>query len=391
LKIFLSFLSSYHFNHFNHFIILSFYHFYLFQMNRAEVMMRTAIIEGDGIGKEVIPMAVSILDYFNETYHWGIEKVSVEVGLGKWERTGFAMTDEDMDLLKSCDLILFGAITTVNDPSYKSVLLRIRKELNLYANIRPILPIPGIYNLLKIKDRKEADVNIVIVRENSEGLYSGIEEIGDDRSTTLRVVTKMASERIAGIASGLAAERKNNLTVVHKSNVLKSDKLFLDTCKQTAEAQGVNVSDKLVDFFAYDLMMHPEKYDVVVTTNLFGDILSDLGAALLGSLGLAPSANIGDKQAFFEPVHGSAPDIAGKGIANPMAAILSLEMMFDHMGKKREACLVNRAVSAAIQDKIVTPDLGGKYSTKEVGDFILSKVRQLDAASFCLENPEELL
>ncbi|MDR0767827.1 MAG: NAD-dependent isocitrate dehydrogenase [Methanosarcinales archaeon] len=353
--------------------------------------MRTAIIEGDGIGKEVIPEAVSILDYFNETYHWGVEKVPVEVGLGKWERTGSAITDEDITLLKSCDLILFGAITTVNDPSYKSVLLRIRKELDLYANIRPILPVPGVYKLLKIKDRKEADVNIVIVRENSEGLYSGIEEIGDEKSTTLRVVTKKASERIAAIASDLAAERKNSLTVVHKSNVLKSDKLFLDTCKQVAESKGVNVSDKLVDFFAYDLIMSPEKYDVVVTTNLFGDILSDLGAILLGSIGLAPSANIGDKQAFFEPVHGSAPDIAGKGIANPIAAILSLKMMFDRRGKKREAGLINRAVSAAIHDKIVTPDLSGKYSTKEVGAFILSKVRQYDAASFCLEDPDGLL
>ncbi|WNY23030.1 Homoisocitrate dehydrogenase [Methanimicrococcus hongohii] len=354
--------------------------------------MRTAIIEGDGIGKEVIPEAVAILDYFNETYDWGIEKVPVEVGFGKWERTGSAITDEDIAVLKSCNSILFGAITTVIDPSYKSVLLRIRKELDLYANIRPILPIPGIYKLLKIKDRKESDVNMIIVRENSEGLYSGIEEIGDEKSTTTRVITKKASVRIAAFASNLAAgaERKNSLTVVHKSNVLKSDKLFLDSCKQTAESKGVNVSDKLVDIFAYDMIMTPEKYDVVVTTNLFGDILSDLGAVLLGSIGLAPSANFGDNQAFFEPVHGSAPDIAGKGIANPMAAILSLKMMFEWMGKKREACLVNRAVSAAIHDKIVTPDLGGKYSTKEVGDFILSKVRQLDAASFCLEDPEDM-
>ncbi len=352
--------------------------------------MRTAIVEGDGIGKEVIPEAVAILDYFNETYDWGIEKIPVEVGLGKWEQTGSSITDDDVTLLKSCDSILFGAITTVNDPSYKSVLLRIRKELDLYANVRPILPISGIYKLLKIKDRKEADVDLIIVRENTEGLYSGVEEIGSEKSTTTRIITQKASERIALFACGLAAERKNRLTVVHKSNVLKSDKLFLDTCRQTAESKDVDVSDKLADIFAYDMIMSPEKYDVVVTTNLFGDILSDLGAVLLGSIGLAPSANIGDKQAFFEPVHGSAPDIAGKGIANPVAAILSLKMMFEWMGKTREACLVSRAVAVAVHDKIVTPDLGGKYSTKEVGNFILSKVRQLDAASFCLENPEDL-
>ncbi|MDR2944957.1 MAG: NAD-dependent isocitrate dehydrogenase [Methanosarcinales archaeon] len=352
--------------------------------------MKTAIIEGDGIGKEVIPEAVTILDYFNETYDWGIEKIYVDVGLGKWERTGAAITDEDIALLKSCDSILFGAITTVNDPSYKSVLLRIRKELDLYANVRPILPISGIYKLLNIRDQKEADVNMIIVRENTEGLYSGIEEIGDEKSTTTRVITQKASARIASFACGLAFGRKNSLTVVHKSNVLKSDKLFLDTCRQTAESKGVAVSDKLADIFAYDLIMAPQKYDVVVTTNLFGDILSDLGAVLLGSIGLAPSANIGDKQAFFEPVHGSAPDIAGQGVANPIAAILSLKMMFDWMGKKREACLVSRAVAAAVHDEVVTPDLGGKYSTKEVGNFILSKVRQLDAASFCLEDPEDL-
>jgi len=349
--------------------------------------MRVAIVEGDGIGKEVIPEAAAILDYFNETYQWGIEKVPVEVGYGKWERTGSAITDDDIALLKSCDAILFGAITTVSDPSYKSVLLRIRKELDLYANIRPLLPISGIYKLLKIKDRKEADVDIIIIRENTEGLYSGVEEIGIEKSTTLRIITKNASARIASFAADFASKRKKQLTVVHKSNVLKSDKLFLETCIQTAKSEDVGVSDKLVDIFAYDLIMNPEKYDVVVTTNLFGDILSDLGAALLGSIGLAPSANIGDNHAFFEPVHGSAPDIAGKGISNPIAAILSLKMMLDWMGKTRESELVAHAVSAAVRDKIVTPDLGGKYSTKEVGDFILSRVRILDAASCCLEEP----
>lgn len=353
--------------------------------------MRTAIIEGDGIGREVIPEAVAILDYFNETYRWNVEKVPLEVGFAKWEKAGAAITDEDIDLLRSCDAVLFGAVTTVNDPSYKSVLLRIRRELDLYANVRPIVPIPGIFKLLKKKDLKEENIRLILVRENTEGLYSGIEELDTEQSTTLRVITRSASERIGAFASDLAAARKNRLTIVHKSNVLKSDTLFLDACRKAAAEKGVEASDKLVDIFAYDLMMSPEKYDVVVTTNLFGDILSDLGAALLGSIGLAPSANIGDSQAFFEPVHGSAPDIAGRGIANPMAAILSLKMMLEWMGKTREACLVGRAVAAAVQDRIVTPDLGGKYTTKEVGDFILSKVRQYDAASFCLENPEEML
>lgn len=352
--------------------------------------MRVAIVEGDGIGKEVIPEAVAVLDYFNETYGWGVEKVPVEVGFGKWEQTGEAVTDEDISLLKSCDAVLFGAITTVSDPSYKSVLLRIRKELDLYANIRPLCPIRGIYKLLRINDRKEEDVDLIIVRENTEGLYSGVEELGDDRSTTLRIITKHASERIAKYACGLAEMRQKKLTAVHKSNVLKSDKLFLETCRETADRKGIDFSDKLADIFAYDLIMSPAKYDVVVTTNLFGDILSDLGAALLGSIGLAPSANIGDSHAFFEPVHGSAPDIAGQGIANPIAAVLSLQMMFEWAGRMREACLISGAVAMAVEDGIVTPDLGGRYTTKEVGDYILSRVRLLDAASFCLENPKDL-
>lgn len=349
--------------------------------------MRVAIVEGDGIGKEVIPEAVAILDYFNETYGWNVEKIPVEVGFGKWERTGEAMTEADISLLKTCDAILFGAITTVSDPSYKSVLLRIRKELDLYANIRPIRPIKGIYKCLQIKDRKEEDVDIVIVRENTEGLYSGVEEIGEDRSTTLRIITKKASARIAKHACSLAAGRKSKLTAVHKSNVLKSDKLFLESCRKAAEENAVGFSDKLVDIFAYDLIMSPSKYDVVVTTNLFGDILSDLGAVLLGGIGLAPSANIGDHRALFEPVHGSAPDIAGRGTANPIAAILSLQMMFEWMGKKREACLISKAVAKTVEDGIVTPDLGGNYTTKESGDYILSRIRLLDAASFCLEEP----
>ncbi|MCL2550491.1 MAG: isocitrate/isopropylmalate dehydrogenase family protein [Methanimicrococcus sp.] len=347
--------------------------------------MKVAIVEGDGIGKEVIPEAVAVFDYFNETYGWNFEKVPVEVGFGRWERTGVTMTDSDISLLKTCDAVLFGAVTTSSHPSYKSVLLRIRKELDFYANIRPIRPIKGIYKLLQIKDRKEEDVDIVIVRENTEGLYSGIEEIGDVRSTTLRVITKSASRRIAKHACGLAGGRKNKLTAVHKSNALKSDILFLESCRKVAEEEGVVFSDKLVDIFAYDLVMSPSKYDVVVTTNLFGDILSDLGAALLGSIGLAPSANIGDNRAFFEPVHGSAPDIAGRGIANPIAAILSLQMMFEWMGKKREAALISEAVEKAVEDGIVTPDLGGGYTTKEVGDYILSRIRLSDAASFCLE------
>ncbi|HOW14252.1 isocitrate/isopropylmalate dehydrogenase family protein [Methanosarcina sp.] len=328
--------------------------------------MKLAVIEGDGIGREVIPAAVEVLDAFGLE----LEKVPLELGYARWERTGTAMSEEDLDTIKSCDAVLFGAVTTVPDPSYKSVLLTIRKELDLYANVRPVKPLPGVSGVTG-----KSDFDFIIVRENTEGLYSGIEEIGPDISWTKRVVTRKGSERIAEYACQLAKKRSNKLTIVHKSNVLKSDKLFLDVCRQTANSYGVEYNDMLVDSMAYSLMMRPEKYDVVVTTNLFGDILSDMCAALVGSLGLVPSANIGEKYAFFEPVHGSAPDIAGKGISNPLAAILCVKMLLEWTGRP-EARLIDDAIADILSKQIITPDLGGRASTAEVGHSVAKYVIQ---------------
>ena len=328
--------------------------------------MRLAVIEGDGIGREVIPAAVEVLDAFGLEF----EKVPLEIGYARWERTGTAMSEEDVDTIKSCDAVLFGAVTTVPDPGYKSVLLTIRKELDLYANVRPVKPLPGVVGV-----SGRSDFDFIIVRENTEGLYSGIEEIGHDLSWTKRVITRKGSERIAEYACELAKKRSGKLTIVHKSNVLKSDKLFLDVCRDTASSYGVEYGDMLVDSMSYSLMMHPEKYDVVVTTNLFGDILSDMCAALVGSLGLVPSANIGKKYAFFEPVHGSAPDIAGKGISNPLAAILCVKMLLEWMGKP-EARLIDAAIADLLQKKIITPDLGGRASTAEVGNAVAKYIMQ---------------
>ena len=322
--------------------------------------MKLAVIEGDGIGREVIPAAVKVLDAFGLDF----EKVPLELGYTRWERTGTAISNSDMETIKGCDAVLFGAVTTVQDPNYKSVLLTIRKELDLYANIRPVKPLPGIIGVTG-----RSDFDFILVRENTEGLYSGIEEIGPDLCWTKRVVTRKGSERIAEYACKLAKKRRNKLTIVHKSNVLKSDKLFLNICRQTATTNGVEYEDMLVDSMAYSLMMHPEKYDVVVTTNLFGDILSDMCAALVGSLGLVPSANIGEKYAFFEPVHGSAPDIAGKGIANPLAAILCVKMLLEWMGEPRYP-VIDEAIAHVLLKKIITPDLGGKASTLEVGNAV---------------------
>lgn len=326
--------------------------------------MKLAVIPGDGIGREVIPAALAVLDAFG----LDIEKVPLDIGYSKWERTGSALTDEDMDIIKECDCVLFGAITTPPDPNYKSVLMRLRKELDLYANIRPFVPLEKV----TLPCGKKFD--FVIVRENTEGMYSGVEELHENAAYTTRIITRKGSERIAESACRIANERKKRLTIVHKANVLKSDSFFRDVCISVVKRKGISYNEMLVDAMAYDLILNPQKYDVIVTTNLFGDILSDVAAAIAGGLGLCPSANIGDRYALFEPIHGSAPDIAGKGIANPIAAIQSVKMMLEWMGRTNEALSIGRAVNSVLQQGIVTPDLGGSYSTVDVSNAIAGLV-----------------
>jgi len=332
--------------------------------------MKVAVIEGDGIGKEVIPAAVDVLNAVNLDF----EAVPVEIGYGKWERTGLAMDDGDLELLRSCDCILFGAITTPNDPNYQSVLLRIRQELDLYANIRPFRPL-GITMDIPCKPAKPFD--IIIVRENTEGLYAGIEDVNQNRACSTRVLTRKGCLRIAKTACKLAKGRGNSITIVHKANVLKSCGFFKELCIEVANENGVRYNDMLVDAMAYSLVLDPGRYDVVVTTNLFGDILSDLCAALVGSLGLCPSANIGDKYALFEPVHGSAPDIAGKGIANPLAAILSAKMMLEWVEEFEKAELVQSAIDNVLQMGVRTVDLGGSASTNDMANAIVEYIRSV--------------
>ncbi len=318
---------------------------------------KVAVVPGDGIGPEVVESALSVLDAAGAQF----ERVPVEVGFERWKRTGQALSDDDLELIKECDCVLFGAITTPSDPNYRSVLLRLRKELGLYANIRPF---------------SSAALDFIIVRENTEGLYSGIEEIGSEESRTIRVITRRGSERIAEKACELAASRKR-LTIVHKSNVLKSDMLFLQTCREAAERRGVPFGDMLVDAAAYNLVIRPQQFDVLVTTNLFGDILSDEAAGIVGSLGLCASANIGERYALFEPIHGSAPDIAGKGIANPVGAIRSGAMMMEWLGYPELAKRIMTAVQTSLDEGNRTPDLGGSCHTIDmtgaIREYLLSK------------------
>jgi len=318
-------------------------------------MVRVAVVEGDGIGHEVIPVARTILAAVRPD----LEFFDVDVGYGLWERTGCACGEEEMASLRSADAILFGAITTPPDPDYRSIVLQIRHALDLYANIRPI---------------RGGNADIIIVRENTEGLYSGIEWSEPDRACTVRVITRQGSERIARYACTLAASRRRHLTIGNKANVLKSDSLFVDVCTAEPSRAGLSCAARYIDALCLDVLMHPERYDVIVTTNIFGDILSDVAAYLTGGLGLLPSANIGERHALFEPVHGSAPDIAGRNIANPIAAIRSAAMLLDHIGDPASAAAVEEAVRRVVGAGIRTPDLGGTAGTREFGAAVLREV-----------------
>ncbi|MDE4907929.1 isocitrate/isopropylmalate dehydrogenase family protein [Methanogenium marinum] len=321
-------------------------------------MTSIAVVVGDGIGQEVIPVAQDVLSLLHPEY----EFYPVEIGYGKWKKTGVACTPDDIVLLRDADAIIFGAVTTPPAADYRSVVLEIRKELDLYANLRPI---------------KGDGVDIMIVRENTEGLYSGIEWQEDDRASTLRVITRKGSERIARAACRIARERGNHLTIGNKANVIKSDAFFRDICIKTAEEEGVPYTTAFIDALTLDVLMHPERYDVIVTTNIFGDILSDAAAYLVGGLGMLPSANIGDSHALFEPVHGSAPDIAGKGIANPVAAIRSAAMLLSHLGDIPGATLIEEAIRLTAEAGITTPDTGGKATTKEAGAAVIDALLRI--------------
>jgi methanogen homoisocitrate dehydrogenase len=320
-------------------------------------MTKIAVVEGDGIGHEVIPVARRVLELLHPEYDY----FDVEVGYGRWERTGCPCTDPDIALLKTADAILFGAITTPPMKDYQSVVLRIRKALDLYANLRPI---------------RGDGFDIMIVRENTEGLYSGIEEVMPDRATTLRVVSRKGTERIVRMAIRLSRERGGLLTIGHKANVIKSDVFFRDICMAEAKAAAVPFNDKFIDALSLDLLQHPKNYSVIVTTNMFGDILSDVAAYLVGGLGLVPSANIGDHHALFEPVHGSAPDIAGKNISNPIAAIRSAAMMLEYLGDSAGSRHIEKAVGRAVSSGICTRDLCGTAGTREFGDAVLTCLRK---------------
>jgi isocitrate/isopropylmalate dehydrogenase len=282
-------------------------------------MTRVTVMGGDGIGPEVVDATMTIL----ERMDLGLEFVPADMGLASFQRTGHYLPPETLRTLEGSKAVLFGAITSpvTPDPCYSSPLLQLRKHFDLYANIRPCFPI--------LPEFKLVDLNVVIVRENTEGMYTGREREEGDSVILERVVSVKGCRRIVEKAIKVSRVMGlDRITCVHKANVLrKSDGLFRRIFYEVMEGSGLQADDMIVDAAAAALISKPKSFQCIVTLNLYGDILSDEAAALTGGLGMAPSANIGDHFGLFEPVHGSAPDIAGKGIANPSATILSACLM----------------------------------------------------------------
>ncbi|AEG19317.1 isocitrate/isopropylmalate family dehydrogenase [Methanobacterium paludis] len=326
---------------------------------------KITVIPGDGIGKEVMEAALHVLNASGIEFDYTFADAGDEYA----EKTGVALPQETIDAVKKSQACLFGAV----GESAADVIVKLRKELDLYVNLRPV----HSYG----KAGKFGDVDFVIVRENTEGLYSGHEEYTDEGATALRITTRSATRRICDFAFDYAKKTgRSKVTAVHKANVLKkTDGIFKEVFYQTAEKyDDIESNDFYVDATAMYLVTRPQDFDVIVTSNLFGDILSDEGAGIVGGLGLLPSANIGDKNGVFEPVHGSAPDIAGKGIANPSAMILSTVLMLEYLGEPDEARKVEKALVETIDEgKIVTSDLGGSSSTMEMAEEVARKLSKL--------------
>lgn len=362
--------------------------------------MNICTIPGDGIGPEVIEAAVAVL----RATGIQLEIQEAEAGWACFERHGTALPEATLEAARAADAILFGAVASPSSPvpGYRSPIVALRRALDLYANIRPVRGLQIADCRLQsdntaISNLESAICNLVVVRENTEGLYAGRERVEDGGDTAIaeRVITRRASERIARVAFELARNRAEaggtppapHVTVVHKANVLRETcGLFRTVALDVAQGYpDVAVDELLVDTAALQLVQRPERFDVIVTTNLFGDILSDVACHWGGGMGLATSANIGERHALFEPVHGAAPDIAGKGIANPLAAIGCAATMLEWVGNRRQgtgnrAALQHHAqrIRAAVQHVLThgpsTPDLGGGARTEDVTAAIIARM-----------------
>jgi isocitrate dehydrogenase (NAD+) len=332
---------------------------------------RIAVIPGDGIGPEITEAAIYALNHIGLNF----EFIRVEAGLGAWQKYGNQLPEETVSVIKSSDACLKGPTQTPPGPgTFKSATVTLRQMLDLYANVRPFKNHPGVQSVHK-------GVDLIIVRENTEGMYRGLEYNLGDSAIGIRTITRKGSERIARFAFNLARrEKRRKVTAVHKANVLKETcGLFRNVCAEIAKEYPDIVFEEMhVDAAAMRIAMKPQDLDVIVTTNLFGDILSDEAAGVVGGLGIAPSANIGDKYAFFEAIHGTAPKHAGKWDANPAAIMLSAAMMLRYLGEVDAGNRFEAAIDAVLEEgKSVTRDLGGSAGTMDFAKAVADKLTKI--------------
>jgi isocitrate dehydrogenase (NAD+) len=334
------------------------------------VTYSVTLIPGDGIGPELADAARAVLEATGIGFTWDVQ----QAGEATIASEGTPLPDRVIDSIRANGVALKGPITTPVGSGFRSVNVGLRQALELYANVRPARSMKGV-------ESRYENVDLIIVRENTEDLYAGIEHrVGPDAAESIKIITRHASKRIARYAFDYALRNgRSKVTAVHKANIMKlSDGLFLESCQQVAaEYEGrIQFEDRIVDNMCMQLVQKPELYDVLVLPNLYGDIVSDLAAGLVGGLGVAPGANIGDRAAVFEPVHGSAPKYAGQNKANPTALILSGALMLRHLGETDAGDVVERAVREVIAaGETVTYDLGGSAGTREFGEAVATRVR----------------
>lgn len=344
-------------------------------------MKKVTLIIGDGIGPEIVESVKKIFAAADVQIEWE----ETNAGIAVMEQYGTPLPQHVLDSIKKNKVALKAPLTTPVGEGFRSVNVALRKELDLYANIRPIVSLEGVKS-------KYDNIDLVIVRENTEDLYMGIEHmIGEDAAESIKIITRKGSKRITRFALKFIAERRklsSRMTIVHKANIMKfTDGLFLNSAKELASlyisesslhhVKIMEVDDRIIDNMCMQLVQRPETFDVIVTTNLYGDILSDLCAGLVGGLGVAPGANIGDEYAVYEAIHGTAPDIAGKGIANPTSLLLSAVMLLRDKNIKDfvNAARIENAIKKTLKEGLyVTGDLGGKATTMEFTDAVISNL-----------------
>ncbi len=331
-------------------------------------MYKITLIPGDGIGPEVVESARKVVEATGLPVEWDV----VNAGETVYKETGVLVPDAVFESIERNKIALKGPITTPIGTGFRSINVQLRKKYDLYSNVREVKNIPGIKTPFD-------NVDMVIFRENTEGLYIGIEEqIDEDTAHSIKRITRKGSVRIAKAAFDYAVKHgKKKVTVAHKANILKlSDGLFLNCVREVAkDYPQVELKEVIIDNMCMQMVINPSQFDVIVTTNLYGDILSDLAAGLVGGLGIVPGSNIGEDIAIFEAVHGSAPDIAGKNLANPTAVILSAVSMLNHLGEKKRAKMIIDSICEVMEEgKNMTKDLGGNATTTQITDAIIEKI-----------------